>query len=167
MGFQPARLRQGEAIVGVAAVVLLVVLFALPWYGLTGGIGRAAATLGLPTSVNGYHGLTTLRWLILVTVVAGLALTYFQGSRSAPALPVSLSVIVTTLGVLTSLCLIYRVLISLPGPDSLIEARAGAYVGLACALAVAYGGYRSLRQEDRPDPQRNAAIPTVELESRR
>jgi hypothetical protein len=37
-------------------------------------------------------------------------------------------------------------------------------VGLACALALIYSGYRSLREEDRPDLERNAAIPTVELE---
>lgn len=166
MDFQPSRLRRGEVGVGVGALVLLVVLFALPWYGLTGQIGRTAATLGLTTTVNGWDGLTTLRWLILVTVLVAFALTYFQATRRAPALPVSLSVIVSTLALLTALCLIYRVFISLPGPDSVIEARAGAYLGLACALGLTYAGYRSLREEDRPDLERNAAIPTVELEPR-
>ncbi|HEY3727551.1 MAG TPA: hypothetical protein VGL51_10280 [Solirubrobacteraceae bacterium] len=166
MEFQPSRLRRGEIVVGSSALVLVVVLFALPWYGLSGDIGRTAATLGLATTVNGWNGLTTLRWLILITVLAGLALTYFQGTRRAPAIPVSLSVIVITLALLTALCLIYRVFISVPGPDSLIEARAGAYVGLAGALALVYGAYRSLREEDRPDLERNAAIPTVELEPR-
>jgi hypothetical protein len=68
--------------------------------------------------------------------------------------------------VITVLGLVYRVLISVPGPDSLIDAKAGAYLGLACSLLLAYGGYRSLRQEwPEPDPERTAAIPTVDLGS--
>jgi hypothetical protein len=161
---QPSRLRAGEIIVGAGSVLLAILLFAFPWYGLSGELGRAANALGVSTTVNGWDGLTTLRWLMLATIVAGLALVYFQAARRAPALPVSLSVIVTALAFLTVLALIYRVLISVPGPDSLIHADAGAYLGLACALALVYGGYRSMRVEyPEPDAERTATIPTVEL----
>jgi hypothetical protein len=64
---------------------------------------------------------------------------------------------------LITLCLIYRVLIAMPTPGYPIGARAGAYLGLACSIVLTYGGYRSLREEDPPDPVRNAAIPTVDL----
>jgi hypothetical protein len=167
MDFEPARLRSGEVIVGLAAVALLVVIFALPWYGLTGEVGRTAAALpGASTTVNGWDALPTLRWLLLVTVLVALALTYFQGARRAPALPVTLSVIATALGLLTVLCLIYRVLLAVPGPDSFFEARAGAYLGLAAAIVLTYGAFRSMREEDHPDPARLAAIPTVDLDQR-
>jgi hypothetical protein len=158
MEFQPSRLRNGEVIAGVAAVVLIVLMFAVPWY----RSGGATAT-----SVDGWDGLPTLRWLILITVIAALALAFFQATRRAPALPVSLSVIVSALGLLTALCLIYRVLIAVPGSGGQTGAKAGAYLGLASALALFYGGFRSLREEERPDPEYNAAIPTVELESHR
>lgn len=162
--FQLSRLRIGEIIVGIAAAVLAVLLFAFPWYGLGGELGRTAASLGIATSVNGWDGLTTLRWLILATVIAGLALTFFQATRPAPAIPVSLSVIVTTLAVLTALGLIYRVLISVPGPDSVLDAEAGAYLALACTLVLIYGGYRSMREEAPPhDSASGAGIPTVDL----
>ena len=92
-----------------------------------------------------------------------MALTCSQGTRRAPALPASLSVIALVLSVLTVLGLIYRVLISVPGPDSLGEAKVGAYLGLGCALVLSYGAFRSLREEDPPDPERNARIPVVEL----
>jgi hypothetical protein len=76
-------------------------------------------------------------------------------------------VIVTSLGVLTVLGLVYRVLISVPGPDSLFHAQAGAYLGLAASLVLVYGGYRSMRQEwPAPDPAQTAAIPTVDLAQR-
>jgi hypothetical protein len=167
MDFQVSRLRRGEVITGIAAAVLVVVLLALPWYGLGGRLGSTAAALGAPTSLNGWQGLPTLRWLILVTILAALALTWFQGARRAPALPASLSVIVLVLSVLTVLGLIYRVLISVPGPDSLGEAKAGSYLGLASALVMVYGAFRSLREEDPPDPERNARIPVIELGRRR
>jgi hypothetical protein len=166
MDFQPSRLRRGEVIAGVAAAILIVLMFAVPWYGRGGEAARGAAALGLPSSIDGWDGLPTLRWLILITVVAALALAFFQATHRAPALPVSLSVIVTALGSLTALGLIYRVLIAVPGSSDQFGARAGAYLGLASALALLYGGYRSLREEERPDADRNAAIPTVELEPR-
>ncbi len=163
MDFQVSRLRRGEVIAGIAAVVLLIVLLALPWYGLGGRLGGTATELGAHASITGWQGLPTLRWVIVVTILAALALTWFQGARRAPALPASLSVIVLVLSILTALGLIYRVLISVPGPDSLGEAKAGAYLGLATALALVYGAFRSLREEDAPDPERNASIPVVEL----
>ena len=57
MDFQLSRLRRGEMIAGVAAAVLLVLLFALPWYGLGGRLGGTASALGASTSINGWHGL--------------------------------------------------------------------------------------------------------------
>jgi hypothetical protein len=167
MGFRLSRLRGGEVIAGAGAVVLLVAMFAAPWYGLGGTAQRTASALGVSASVDGFNGLPTLRWLILVTIAAAVALSYMQATRRAPALPVSLSVIVTSLGFLTVLGLIYRVLIDVPGPNSVIETKLGAYLGLVCAIVLTCGGFRSLREEDHPDAQRNAAIPTVELGHRR
>jgi hypothetical protein len=74
-------------------------------------------------------------------------------------------VIALVLSVLMTLWLIYRVLINVPSGDGLLEQTYGAYAGLLCALAMTYGAYRSLREEERPDPERNARIPVVELGS--
>lgn len=148
---------------GASALVLLALVFLLPWYGLSGEAERSAQALGISTSVNGWHSLTTLRWLMLVTIAAALALAILQGTRRAPALPVSLSVIVTVLGALTSIALVYRVLINVPGPSGLIDQKLGAYIGLLSALVLTYGAFRSLREEDPLDPARAAAIPTVSL----
>lgn len=162
MGFQASRLRRGELLAGAGGIALLLCLLLVPWYGLSGAAARGAQSAGLAATANGWHTLTTLRWLILITVLAAFALVYFQASRRGPALPASLSVIVTVLGTFTSLGLIWRVLISVPGAGA-VSARAGAYLGLLCALALAAGGLWSLREEDPPDPERNAAIPVVDL----
>src|SRR5438270_62812 len=142
MDLQLTRLRLGEVVVGLGSVVLAVLLFGVGWYGLAGEAGRTASALGVSGSISGWDALPTLRWLVLVTILVGLGLAYFQAARAAPALPVSLSVIVTVLAILTALCLIYRVLISVPGPDSLFDAQAGAYLALACSLLLIYGGVR-------------------------
>lgn len=160
MSFQASRLRRGEVIAGAAAIVLLTLIFVLPWYGVSGAAARSAQQVGLPTSLDGWHALQTVRWLMLVTIAAGLALAILQGTQRAPALPVSFAVIATVLGALTSLALIYRVLISVPQG---LDQRAGAYLGLLSAVALTSGAFRSLREEDPPDPARNASIPTVTL----
>jgi hypothetical protein len=150
MSFDPSRLRSGEVIAGASALMLLASMFILNWYGLTTTFSPTAEGLGLPTAVNAWDGLTILRWLLLLTAGSALALVYFQASRRAPALPVTLSALVTVLSLISVLCLVYRVLINQPGPGEVVEARAGAYVGLASAGALFYGAWRSLRQEGIP-----------------
>jgi hypothetical protein len=161
--FALSRLRRGELIAGGAALLLLALMFLAPWYGLHPVLAPTAGTLGTSTSVSGWHALTHLRWLILLTVITALALTYFQATRKAPAVPVSLSVIVSVLAVLTALSLIYRVLINVPGPDDLLEQKLGAYLGLLSALALAYGGYESTRTEGISIDDAPSEIETVRL----
>jgi hypothetical protein len=145
--FDPSRLRRGEWLVGGGAVVLVVSLFVLPWYG----------------SRNGWHGLETLRWLVLLTVLVALALVWFQATRRAPAIPVSFSAIVTVVGLLNLIALIYRVLINQPGSDDLASLEAGAYVGLVAAIAIVYGGYLSMREEGISERDAPGEIETVSL----
>ena len=162
MHVELSRLRRGEWIAGIGALLLLISMFALPWYG---GSGKLASQVGLSSSISGWSEYTHLRWLIVLTIVVVFALVVLQATRPAPALPASLSVIALVLCVLTTLWLIYRVVLNVPSGDGLLEQKYGAYVGLACALAMTYGSFRSLRQEDPPDPERNARIEVVRLES--
>ena len=163
MGLDPSRLRWGEWIVGAGAIVLLASMFLLTWYGLSAEARPTAASLGLSTSLTGWEALTHLRWLMLVTIAAAFALCYLQAARRSPALPTSFSVIVSALGVLTAVGLIYRVLINEPGSDSVVVQKPGAFVGLVSALAIAYGGYRSMREEGVGQKDGPQEIKTVKL----
>jgi hypothetical protein len=142
MDFDPSRLRRGELIVGASALVLLASMFVLKWFELSAPVAPPAANLGVPSSVNGWNGLTNLRWVMLLTIACGLALVFLQATRRAPAVPVCMSVIVTVLALIIALGLIYRVLINEPGPQ-----KAGAFVGLISAIVFVYGGYQSMRRE--------------------
>jgi hypothetical protein len=145
---------------GAGALALLALVFAAPWYGVSGRAQRAASQPGLSRTVDGWDGLTNLRWLMLLAIVAGLGLTWLQATRRAPALPVSFSPIAVVLGLLTVLALIYRVLIDLPGAGSLIGSRIGAYLGLLAACVLTFGAFRSLREENPRDGS-GASIPTI------
>jgi type II secretory pathway component PulM len=144
MDFDPSRLRRGEVLAGVGAVLLLVFMFAGTWYGRGSG------------SRTGWQALTDLRWLLAVTIVCALALTITQATRRSPAVPVTLSVIVTVLGLITVLALVFRVLIDAPAHEQV-----SAYLGLLSALVLAYGGYASMRQEGIATRDAPADIPVI------
>jgi hypothetical protein len=154
----------GEIVAGASAALLLVFMFALKWYAVSGSLSETlGGGLGQPISWNGWNGLAHLRWLLLLTTLTALALAYFQAARREPAIPIVLSVIVTVLAGLSSLALIYRVLINTP--SSTLDQRAGAYLGLVATLGIAYGGYKSMREEAGTDPA-TLDIETVRLQNR-
>ena len=95
MDVDPSRLRRGELLAGAGAVLLLVFMLAGKWAG----------------SRSGFQTLVTLRWLIVVTIASAFGLVILQVTRRAPAVPVTMSMIVTVLGLITVLALIYRPLV--------------------------------------------------------
>ncbi len=149
---------------GAGSLVLLASTFLFKWYALSGPLVQTASKfLGLSTSINGWDALSNLRWLIVLTGLVGLALVYVQGSRRAPALPISLTVIVSVLGFLTSIALIYRVVINPPGGYSDIQLRFGAFAAMFSAIAITIGSYRSLRVDGIAPADAPGEIETVKL----
>jgi hypothetical protein len=153
------RLRWPEWVVGVGGLVLIASMLLLPWYTLTSVSGPPGPQYFVKASVDGWNGLHHAHWLVLVTVLVAIALFFFQAGRRAPAIPVTISVFAAILGGLSSLWLIYRVLINPPGGS----AKLGAFIGLLAALAIAYGGYASMRMEGIAPSDAPAEIPTVRL----
>ncbi len=146
MDLDPARLLRGELLSGTGAVLLLVFMVAGKWYTNRGH------------SQTGWQALTDLRWLIVLTIAAAFALVLAQVARRSPAIPVTLSLVVAVLGLITVLALIYRVLIN---PAS--HEQAGAFLALLSAIGLAYGGYLSLREEGISRRDAPSDIPVVPL----
>jgi hypothetical protein len=143
------RIRRGEVIAGLSAALLLALLFLAPWFRFGSGAG------GSNTDANGWHSLPTLRWLIVVTALSGLLLLFFQATRRAPALPVTMSVITTPLGALTTLALVIRL------PTDSGSPLVGAFAGLLAAAALTVGAFMSLRREDGWVPDQDHRIETI------
>jgi uncharacterized membrane protein AbrB (regulator of aidB expression) len=147
MEFDPSRLRRGELLAAASAVLLTIFLVGGKWYGSGGKAGG---------SQTGWQSLTDLRWLLLVTIVAAIGLAFTQVTRRAPALPVTMSLIVMLLGIVSVIALIIRVVIDPPAHE-----QAGAYLGLLFTIGIAWGGYLSLRQEGVASRDAPRDIPIV------
>ena len=155
-GFESARLRRGEWIAGAGGLVLLASMLLIPWYGLTRGSSGRGPVFFVAYNVDGWNGLTHGHWVMVLTIIVAFALVYLQGTRKSPALPVTLSLFVTILGVISTLWLLYRDFISTAGSLKL-----GAIIGLLSALAVAVGGWASLHMDGIATRDAPAEIPTV------
>jgi hypothetical protein len=144
------RLRRGEQLAGVGAILLFVFFFFFTWYGVGGDIGRLARAAGVDVSRNGWDGHSVLRWLVMLTIVSALALVFLQATQRTVALPVTLAVITTALAGLTTLLLAYRVVIDEPGPNAYTDVKLGAWLGLLSTALIFYAGYLSMRDEGAP-----------------
>ena len=145
-GFDTDRLRGPEWVIGAASVVLLVATFVLTWYGPRGQLQPVASALGA-TSFNGWQSNTVLGVLLLVSSLLGLAVFFTQASCRAPALPVSLTVLLNPLAGLTTLIVVIQMVFNKPGQSGLVSIRAGAVVGLVGCIVLLAAAYQSLRTE--------------------
>jgi hypothetical protein len=162
VSFRLTRLRAGEWLIGSASLVLLVLMFVVPWFGLPATYAHAAASLGAASSFSGWESLEVLRWLILVLGLGGLLCWYLQARCLAPALPVCAVVLETALAIFVVAGLYYRVIIAGPVVPVAHDDPA-AFVGLALAVGVLVGGYLSLRQDQAPPPGSVAEIERIPL----
>jgi hypothetical protein len=149
MEFDLSRLRRGERIAAIGGILLFVFLFFFDWYGahLPPGAQNAANALGIDTTINGWHGHTVLRWLMLATIVAALGLAFLTAAQRTPALPVTAATLLTALAALTTVLVAYRVIINEPGPNNLVDVKVGAWLGLVSLALITYGGYLAMRDE--------------------
>ena len=138
------RLRSGEILAALGAVVLIVALLALHWYG---GPVR-----------TGWQAIPTLRWFVVVSVALALGLTIAQIASPGPALPVTLDLIGMLVAGLTTILLAIRLI------TTGASLQAGAYVGVLAAAATTLGAYRAMRTEHGWAPD-SRPIELVELRS--
>jgi hypothetical protein len=141
------RIRVGALVSAVSALALLVILFAMEWYGVAGVPDPSAARPAVSTAENGWHGLTGTRWVLLAAIVAAVGAVVLHASQREHGNKTDTSLIVAALGVLSSVLLIYRVLIVLPAGARVIDQKLGAFLGLICALGIAWGGYEAIREQ--------------------
>jgi hypothetical protein len=138
------RLRGGEALGGLGSIALVVLLFAVDWFSRPGD-----------GDVTGWDSLVTLRWVLIGAAAVALAAAVAAAWARTPALPVAAGVTAAITGAGAALLLAYRVLVSTPGPRHDYGSMTGAYVGLACAVAVAVGALWAIRDER---PRRAARV---------
>ena len=144
------RLRAGELIAAAGGVALLVVMF-LDWYAAGGTTEVAGRDIEISVGFNAWQAFGDHRHPARADRRSrGIGLAVVTASRRSPALPVAASVITATVGAFATLLVFYRIL-NQPGPNEFIEVQIRAFLGFLCVLAIAAGGWLSMRDEQWPD----------------
>ncbi len=136
------RLRAGEWIAGVAALVLFASLF-MPWYDVNGA------------DVSAFEAYSIYDVLLVGLAGSGMALFVLTANQQSPAVSIALDGLITLLALVMSVLLLIRVL-NMPGDlDAAGAERAAfAWVGLAATFGVLVGSLVSMRDERLSKPGR-------------
>jgi hypothetical protein len=143
-------MRPGEILAAVAAVALLGVMF-IDWYAPAPG-GAA---------LSAWKAFSVTDVVLALAALLALALAVLNVAGRGPGVPLGVGVMTVTVAFAAALLLLYRIL-NQPGPNDVIEVRAGAWLGLAAVAAVFAGAWWSMG-DDRPRP---ADPPAPEAERR-
>jgi hypothetical protein len=137
------RLSQGQMIVAVGAVALLVAMF-LPWVGTTGPSLPSGISVpgGASTSENIWKG-SSLDIYLLITGVVALLPALMAVTDSAEEFSF-VSAATFLLGVVAVILLVAFLTIDFPDGA---ERKIGAFVGLGAAVVIAIGGFRAMQEE--------------------
>jgi hypothetical protein len=139
-------LGRGELVSATCALLLLVCMLAFAWYGVD-GIPGSAARSRIVWDENGWQALAVVRWAMLTAIVASLSAVLLHISQRSHGARTRTGPVVASLGAVTALLLIYRVLIDPPASTQVVDQKLGAVLAVVVALGIAAGGWRSLWEE--------------------
>jgi hypothetical protein len=130
----PSRISASERFAAGGGVVVLIGLF-MKWFDLN--LPLSGTVAGVTLSVSGWHAVTTLRWLLLLTALFAIGLALAKGYGKEVELPIPPSVALTGLGGLSVLWILAR-LVDHPAPH--LSVKLGLFVSLVGAVVVTVGG---------------------------
>lgn len=145
------KLSMGEKIAAVSAILLFVFMFFFNWYGVeVSGVGGFSGSTGEGGSA--WDTLELIRFILLITVIAALVMAGLRLADSDAEPPVPMSVIVTVLGAISVLLILFRIIdpptfASFGGVSIDATLSVGIFLGLIAAGGVAYGGYTAMQEE--------------------
>jgi hypothetical protein len=145
------KLSPGEKIAGGSAILLFIFMF-FNWFGVeVSGVG------GFSGSVPGEGGsawdaLDFIPIVLVITIIAALVMAGLRLADSDAEPPVSMSTIVTVLGVISVLLILFRIIDppsfgSFGGVSVDATLSVGIFLGLIAAGGIAYGGYSTMKEE--------------------
>jgi hypothetical protein len=145
------RLSLGEKIAAVSAILLFIFMF-FEWFGVevSGAGGFSGSVSG--AGGNAWDTLDYIPIVLVVTIVAALGLAAIRLTDSTYEPPVPMSTVVTVLGALSVLLILFRIVdppsfASFGGVSVDATLSIGIFLGLISAGGIAYGGYTAMREE--------------------
>ncbi len=145
------KLGTGEKIAGGSAILLFIFMF-FDWFGVevSGVPGFSGTVPG--SGGSAWDALDFIPIVLLVAILAALVMVGLQLADSVAEPTVPLSTVVTVLGVISVLLILYRI-VDPPGGGSYggvtvdTNLQVGIFLGLLSAAGIAYGGYSTMREE--------------------
>jgi hypothetical protein len=136
------RLRIGEWVAAGGGVALLVTMF-LDWYAVVVSVEPG---FELSAGFDAWESFDVIDLVLALVAALAIALAVLQVTQRSPALPVGAGVFTAVAGAIAVVLVAYRI-VNQPGDNEFVEVRIGAWLGLAATLAIAAGGWASLRDE--------------------
>jgi hypothetical protein len=154
MEFDFRRVRLGERIAGVCAVLLFFDMF-LHWYGIKTGLSSSQSQVvesftgrqvGSSVGISAWRIFSYTDLLLFLLILLAVAMVILAATQRSVALPIGANVMVALFAGLMTLLVLYR-LINQPGPNDLVTVKVFGYVGLLLTAGVAVGAFLSMRDE--------------------
>ena len=142
------KLSQGEKIAGVSSILLFIFMF-FDWFYAEVTIGGSGASEG----VNAWDALDWIPIWLVITILAALLIVALRLTDSRYEPPVSGNAIVSILGGVSFLLILYRIIdppggsASAPGISFDVGPEFWIFVSLVCAAGIAYGAYKAMQEE--------------------
>jgi hypothetical protein len=143
------RLTLGEKIAGVSAILLFIFMF-FDWYGVSISGGGESVDLGGGGSA--WDTLDFIPWFLLITIIVTIANAVIEASESDVDVPVHGGTVVTVLGVIAFLLILFRIIdtptfAEFGGVSADGSVKFGIFLSLIAAGGIAFGGYRAMQEE--------------------
>jgi hypothetical protein len=145
-----SRVSFGEMIAAAGGVALLVLMF-LPWFG--GRLSGIGAPVRVPTRTGWESFATFFEFLLVLAIAIAIGVAVARAMDSLPPLPLEQGQLVLGAGVVASLIVGFRLVdppnlldVALPNVDVDSSRKVAAYLSLAAAGVIAYGGFLQRRE---------------------
>jgi hypothetical protein len=145
------KLSPGEKIAGGSAILLFIFMF-FEWFGVevTGVGGFSGSVPG--GGGNAWDALDFIPIILLITIIAALVMAGLRLADSAYEPPVPMSTIVTVLGMVSVVLIVFRIIFppsfgDFGGVSVDATLSLGIFLGLIAAGGIAYGGYSTMKEE--------------------
>jgi hypothetical protein len=147
-----SRLRQSEKIAAIAGIALIIIMFAFDWFSLksagtsVGNFSVGSVTVG----ANAWESFGFIDIILFLAALSAIALAFVRANDQRIDVP--LSTIVTALGALGTLLVLFRILsppdFNAPtGLDLDTGRKIGVFLGLIAVAALTYGGWQAMQEE--------------------
>lgn len=135
----------GEKVSAVSAIVLFFVMIVFSWFSIDG------VPAGFDSGLNAWQAFGFIDLILLITLAAAIAVAAMAATATDANLPVAGSAIVAGLGILATVLILFRIIIT-PDPGAFgfsvdTSPTIGAFLGLISAAGIAVGGWMAMQEE--------------------